>query len=123
MPPEEKIDVCPAAEGETTPMLGITHAEDLEPLLPERKQQPRWCRLETKHVVKLLVLVDMFSVALVVPLLSSYFRDLSIRYVRCEVIPAAQKDAVRLLPFSLRHTRTSYVRMARCVPQPRRVLS
>eukprot|EP00752_Nemacystus_decipiens_P002470 g2326.t1 len=35
-------------------------------------------RFEVKHVVKLLVLVDMFSVALVVPLLSSYFRDLNI---------------------------------------------
>lgn len=32
-------------------------------------------------VIKLLVLGDMLSVALVVPLLSSYFRDLNIRYV------------------------------------------
>lgn len=44
-----------------------------------RNKLPRRRRLEAKDVVKVLVLVDMLSVALVVPLLSSYFRDLNIR--------------------------------------------
>lgn len=35
--------------------------------------------LHVTDAVKLLLFVDMFSVALVVPLLSSYFRDLNIR--------------------------------------------
>lgn len=36
-------------------------------------------RLPIKDAVKLLVFLDMLSVALVVPLLSAYFRDLNIR--------------------------------------------
>lgn len=76
MPPEGSSDAYPGQE-ETMPMLTEKAKGDAQDR-PSHKQ-PRWHPLEAKHVVKLLVLVDMFSVALVVPLLSSYFRDLSIR--------------------------------------------
>lgn len=42
---------------------------------PLRDVLPMWC------LVQVLLFVDMLSVALVVPLLSSYFRDLNIRWV------------------------------------------
>lgn len=45
----------------------------------ERKAKisgPRW---PVTTVIKALVMIDMLSVALLVPLLSSYFRDLDIR--------------------------------------------
>lgn len=41
-------------------------------------EQQRW---PITRVVRLLVLVDMLSVFLLVPLLPSYFKDLNIRYV------------------------------------------
>lgn len=81
MPPDGTNEACPTS-GEETPMLkkdvGAADLSDARSSSGGKNTQRRY-RLPAKHAVKLLVFLDMFAVALVVPLLSSYFRDLNIR--------------------------------------------
>lgn len=90
MPPEDGKDVCTSSEGsETTRLVDAGFADQSSSRNDENGKSKKMSRLRVrrlpiKHVVKLLVFLDMLSVALVIPLLSSYFRDLSIRC--CDVV-------------------------------------
>jgi len=68
--PESAVDVCNKPVKDTTAAAAAAADE----------QSKKRRGLFVKDAVKLLVLVDMFSVALVVSLLPSYFKDLTDRY-------------------------------------------
>lgn len=82
MPPEGVTEVYAAGEGDKAPLMGVDEAEGVDLVVgPEQAMRPSIHnrRVPIKDAVKVLVFLDMLSVALVVPLLSSYFRDLNIR--------------------------------------------
>lgn len=79
MPPEGATEAFAADEGDKAPLMGVDEVERVDQAM-RRSTNKR--RVPIKDAVKLLVFLDMLSVALVVPLLSSYFRDLDIR---CQV--------------------------------------
>lgn len=78
MPPEEGSDVC-SGEEETARLVTGSGDEDKGQKASGKNKVALWRRPPIKHAVQLLVFVDMLSVALVVPLLTSYFKDLNIR--------------------------------------------
>lgn len=80
MPPEGATEFFAADEGDKAPLMGVDEAERVDQAMPRSTTNKR--RVPIKDAVKVLVFLDMLSVALVVPLLSSYFRDLNIR---CQV--------------------------------------
>lgn len=73
MPPDNGNGTCTLSE-EDTPML-----KDPIKLHTPVEYKP-W--LPIKDAIKLLLLIDFFSVAVIMSLLSSYFKDLNIRYVQ-----------------------------------------
>lgn len=78
MPPEEGGDVC-SGEEETARLVTDSGDGDKGKKASGKNKVGSWRRPPIKHAVQLLVFVDMLSVALVVPLLTSYFKDLNIR--------------------------------------------
>lgn len=83
MPPDGMKDACPSpSEEETMPMLtkDVGHAAvDLSSGGSTQQRRWRFKRLPVKHAVKLLVFIDMFAVAIVISLMTTYFKDLNIR--------------------------------------------
>lgn len=81
MPPEGATETCTPEEGDKVPLMGVNEAERVDLVLGPEQAMHRSVkrRVPIKDAVKVLVFLDMLSVALVVPLLSSYFRDLNIR--------------------------------------------
>lgn len=97
MPPDGKSDTaCPTTseEDETMPMLqkdvsssDAAAAADLTSSSTQQQQQRTIWRfkrfpLPVKHAIKVLVFVDMFAVAIVLSMMTTYFKDLNIRWVR-----------------------------------------
>ncbi|CAM9471175.1 unnamed protein product [Ectocarpus fasciculatus] len=70
MPPDSRSDASAPSEEEVPLLKGVDVEGPRKPFSIGA--------IHIKDVVKVLLFVDMLSVALVVPLLSSYFRDLSI---------------------------------------------
>lgn len=82
MPPEGVTEALAADEGDKAPLMGVDEAERVDLVVgPEQGMRRSIYNrpVPIKDAVKVLVFLDMLSVALVVPLLSSYFRDLNIR--------------------------------------------
>lgn len=96
MPPEGGVDVDAesSVNGETAQLLVDGDRERTMPVGVNgssssggrESKQRSWTTMRKRvpivTVIKILVFVDMLSVALLVPLLSSYFKDLGIRCVR-----------------------------------------
>lgn len=87
MPPEGVNGAYAPMEGEKVTLMEIDGAEATDLVVgPEPTEQHAMMGgslskrlVPIKDAVKVLVFLDMLSVALVIPLLSSYFRDLEIR--------------------------------------------
>lgn len=88
MPPEGANEAYAPIEGEKMSLMEVDGTEPTDlvvgPEPAELEQHAKVGRSSSrlvpiKDAVKVLVFLDMLSVALVIPLLSSYFRDLNIR--------------------------------------------
>lgn len=87
MPPKGANGVCHAAEDSTKDVDDRISASETQRLItsdPNNTSEGMGgdvskARRTTLSLIKVLVFLDMFSVFLVVPLLSAYFRDLNIR--------------------------------------------
>lgn len=82
MPPEGGSDVYSSEEETARLLADSSGGEDRGKKKATGKGKhvaPPWRRMPIKRAVQLLVFVDMLSVALVVPLLTAYFKDLNIR--------------------------------------------
>lgn len=85
MPPDGTSDACPTTseEDETRPMLQQVVGDAAADLSRCPTQQKllgfKRLSLPVKHAIKVLVFIDMFAVAIVLSMMTTYFKDLNIR--------------------------------------------
>lgn len=111
MPPEGATEACAPVEGDKAPLMGVDEAERVDLVVgPEKAMMPIPIkrRVPIKDAVKVLVFLDMLSVALVVPLLSSYFRDLDIRCTISFCVGGNRGDALVASMYVAFETVTTY---------------